>query len=148
MPLRLVDSSVWVEYLRPQPDPRIVAALQEVLAADEVAVAAPIVVEILSGIRNPQEYAEREEDFRALPWIALDGEPTCVAARLGAALAASGQKGRTVDLLLAGAAIASGAELWALPEEHFAAMRRLIQRGRVSVPAPLRLVTPPMRTRR
>ena len=57
MPLRLVDSSVWVEYLRPQPDPRIVAALQEVLAADEVAVAAPIVVEILSGIRNPQEYA-------------------------------------------------------------------------------------------
>ncbi len=141
MPVRLLDSSVWVEYLRPKPDPRIVAAVQAALTADEVAVAAPIVVEILAGIRDRREQAEREEDFRALSWLPVDGEPAYVAARIGAALAASGKMAKTVDLLLAGAAIAAGAELWSLPAEHFAQIQQIIRRGLVSTPGPLRLVT-------
>lgn len=141
MTLRLLDSSVWVAYLRPRPDPRIVSAVQRVLAADEVAVAAPVVVEILSGIRDRREYVEREADFRALPWVPIDGDAAYVAARLGAALAATGETGRTADLLLAGAAIAAGAELWSLPEEHFEQIRRLVRRSRIALPGPFHLVT-------
>lgn len=143
MPLRLVDSSVWVDYLRPRPNPRIVKAVQAALAAGEVAVAAPIVVEVLSGIRDPEEYAAREDDFRALPHLAVDGEAAYVAARIGEALARSGKTSKTVDLLLAGAAIVAGAELWSSFDEHFGQIQNLLERRAVVVPGALRLFSPP-----
>ncbi|MBI3975706.1 MAG: PIN domain-containing protein [Armatimonadetes bacterium] len=141
MPTRLVDSSIWVRYLRPRPDRRIVRAVREVLAAGEVAVAAPIVVEVLSGIRDPKEYGVRESDFRALPHVPTDGEAAYVAARLGEALARAGLRATTVDLLLAGAAIVGGAELWSLPDAHFEQIHELTERGTVAVPGPFRFTT-------
>lgn len=140
MPLRLIDSSVWISYLRPRPDPRIVKAVQHALTTGEAATAAPIVVEVLSGIRDPREYAAREDDFRSLPLIPIDGEAMYIAARIGEALASAGKIGKTVDLLLAGAAIHAGAELWSLPDEHFKEIRALIDRKKLKVPRPFHLV--------
>lgn len=140
MPLRLIDSSVWISFLRPGPDPRIIRAVRRALSMGEAAVAAPIVVEVLSGIRDPDEYRVREEDFRALRSVAVDGEAAYLAAWIGEALASTGKPGKTVDLLLAGAAIHVGAELWSLADQHFREIRALTDRGRVPVPGPFHLV--------
>ena len=102
MPLRLIDSSVWIAFLHARPDTRIVSAIHRALTNDEAAIAAPVIVEVLSGIRDPDEYAAREADFRALPQIPVDGEASYIGARIGEALASAGKRGKTVDLLLSG----------------------------------------------
>lgn len=139
MPLRLIDSSIWVEYLRPRPATRVVRAVHAALTAGEAGVATPIVVEILSGIRDTQEYSAREAELRALRHIPVDGEAGYVAARIGQALADVGKMGKTVDLMLAGAAIRTGAELWSLRDEHYQDIRALIDRGQLRLPVPFRI---------
>lgn len=139
MPLRLIDSSVWVTYLRPGPDPRIVKEVRGALDTGEAAVATPILVEVLSGIRDLQEYNIREADFRALPQVEVDGEAGYIAARIGKGLAQVGKTGKTVDLLLAGAAIRAGAELWSLPDDHYKNIQSLLKRGEVKVAGAFRI---------
>ena len=139
MPLRLVDSSVWITYLRPKPDPRLVAAIRDALEAGEVAIATPIVVEVLSGIRDPLEYEARETDFRTLTQIEVDGEAGSIAARIGKALAEAGSMGKTVDLMLAGAAIRTGAELWSLYDDHYEEIRRLLKNRTIRVSGTFRI---------
>ncbi len=139
MPLRLIDSSVWITYLRPGPHPRIVKEVRGALATGEAAVATPILVEVLSGIRDPHEYSIREADFRALPQVEVDGEAGYLAARIGKELAEVGKPGKTVDLLLAGAAIRAGAELWSLPDDHYRDIQSLLKRGEVKVAGAFRI---------
>jgi len=139
VPFRLNDSSVWIAYLRPKPDPGIVEAVRSALAAGEAAIAAPIVIEVLSGIHDPQEYVDREADFRALPRVDTGGEAAYIAARIGRALAEKGKRGTSVDLLLAGAAIETGTELWSLPDDHFDVIRSLLKAGDVKVQGSFRL---------
>jgi hypothetical protein len=47
--------------------------------------------------------------------------------------------GKTVDLMLAGAAIRTGAELWSLRDEHYQDIQALIDRGDLRVPVPFRI---------
>jgi predicted nucleic acid-binding protein len=139
VPLRLIDSSVWITYLRPKPDPRIVEAIRDALEAGEVAIATPIVIEVLSGIRDPLEYEARETDFRALTQIQIDGEVGYIAARIGKALGEAGSAGKTVDLMLAGAAIRSGAELWSLYDDHYEEIHRLLKKRAIKVSGTFRI---------
>jgi predicted nucleic acid-binding protein len=139
VPLRLIDSSVWIEYLRPRPETRVVRAVHFALTAVEAAVATPIVVEILSGIRDAREYSTREAELLALQHIFVDGDAGYIAARIGQALADAGKMGKTVDLMLAGAAIGVGAELWSLRDEHYEDIQALINRGDIRVPGPFRI---------
>lgn len=140
MPLRLIDSSVWIAFLRPRPDAGLVRGVRRALAEREAAIAAPVLVEVLSGIRDGDEYLLREQDFRTLPVVAVNGEAAFLAARVGEALARTGKVGKTVDLLLAGAAITAGAELWSLPDEHFRQIQMAVERVNVRDAKPLRLV--------
>ena len=139
MALRLVDSSVWITYLRPKPDPRIVKAVRDALEAGEVAVATPIVIEVLSGIRDPLEYEAREADFRALTHVAIDGETGYLAARIGSALAEAGTRVNTVDLMLASAAIRWAAELWSLHDGHYERIHLSLRSHAVKVPGAFRI---------
>ena len=125
--LRLIDSSIWISYLRPKPNAALVAAVRLALEKDEGAIAAPIVAEVLAGIRHPSEYALRESDFKALPHIAVDGDAGYTAARIGRALSAAGRRGNTIDTLLAAGAIHAGAELWSLPESHYEGIRKILR---------------------
>ncbi len=125
--------------MRPRPTTRVVRAVHAALTAGEVAVATPIVVEILSGVRDTQEYSAREAELRALQHIPVDGETGYIAARIGQALADAGKMGKTVDLLLAGAAIRTGAELWSLRDEHYEDIQALVNRGELRVPVPFRI---------
>lgn len=139
MPFRLIDSSVWISFLRPRPHPRLIRAVRRALATGEAATAAPVVVEVLSGIRDADEYTMREEEFRSLRTIAIDGEAAFLGACIGEGLARTGKLSKTVDVLLAGAAIQSNAELWSLVDDHFKEIQALINSGEVSVPRPFRL---------
>jgi len=125
--LRLIDSSIWISYLRPKPNAALVATVRLALEKDEGAIAAPIVAEVLAGIRDPSEYALRESDFKALPHIAVDGDAGYIAARIGRALSAAGRRGNTIDALLAAGAIHAGAELWSLPESHYEGIRKILR---------------------
>ncbi|HEV2282927.1 MAG TPA: PIN domain-containing protein [bacterium] len=124
--LRLIDSTVWIAYLRPRPDAPLVAAVRRALENDEGAIAAPVVAEVLAGIRDPSEHVIREADFKALPHVAVDGDVGYTAARIGRALNAAGRRGNTIDLLLAAGAIHAGAELWSLPERRYEEIRRIL----------------------
>ncbi len=139
MPLRLIDSSVWIDYLRPSPDVRIVRAVRAALSAGEAAISVPIIIEILSGIRDEKEYAAREAEFRELEQVPVEGEVGFIAARIGEALAEKGKMGKTVDLMLAAATIRAGAELWSLRDEHYEDIQTLLKRGDVPVPGPFRI---------
>jgi len=136
--IRLIDSSVWIEYLRPRPRPEVVRAVRAALDADEAAVAAPVVVEVLSGIRDAGEYSVREAEFRALHQVPVDVEASYIAARIGRALAEAGKVGKTVDLMLVGAAINAGAELWSLRDEHYEEVAATLKRA-VRVPGTFRV---------
>lgn len=103
------------------------AAVHRALESGEAAVAAPIVAEVLAGIRDPSEYAVREADFRALAQVAIDGDAGYTAARIGRALADAGKTSKTIDLLLAAGAVQAGAELWSLREEHYEEIRRVLR---------------------
>lgn len=140
MPLRLIDSSVWISFLRPRPHPRLVRGVRRALATGEAATAAPIIVEVLSGIRDADEYAMREEEFHSLRTVAIDGEAAFLGARIGEGLARMGKMSKTVDVFLAAAAIHIDAELWSLVDDHFKEIQTLINDGDVRVPRPLRLL--------
>jgi predicted nucleic acid-binding protein len=126
VPLRLIDSSIWIAYLRPKPGTQLAAAVQEALLAGEAAVAAPIIAEVLAGIRDASEYGVRQADFRALAHIGIDGDVGYTAARIGRALADQGKTGKTIDLLIAAGALHAGAELWSLPNDHYENIRRIV----------------------
>ena len=135
----MIDSSVWIAYLRAKPDPRIAKAVHVALGDGEAAIATPILIEVLSGIRDPHEYRVREADFRALPQIEIDGETGFIAARIGKGLAEVGKTGKTVDLMLAGAVIRAGAELWSLPDDHYQDIQSLLKRSDMKVPGAFRI---------
>ena len=89
--------------------------------------AAPIVAEVLVGIRDASEYTARESDFRALAHVTVEGDAGCTAARIGRALAETGKTAKTIDLLLAAGAIHAGAELWSLRDDHYEEIRRILR---------------------
>jgi predicted nucleic acid-binding protein len=139
LPLRLIDSSVWISYLRPRPDDRLVASVRAALRSREAAVAAPVVTEVLAGVRDAAEYAARQTDFRALTHVPIDGDVADTAATIGRALADAGRKSNTIDLLLAAAAIHADAELWSLEDVHFEDIRRTLRIPAMQGIGPLRV---------
>ncbi len=76
----LVDTSVWIEYLRATSGPEG-DLLGKLLSNDLVTVCPLIFQEVLQGIREPTEYAQTKELLDSLP--RLNAEP--YAAAIGAA---------------------------------------------------------------
>ena len=111
----LLDTSVWVEYLRATGSSAAVG-VRELLGRDPdiVAICEPVAMELLAGAADDQRHARLERLVNGLPVLATD---THVDFRQAADLYRAGRKsGRTVrslvDCLIASIAIRHDVELW------------------------------------
>lgn len=111
-PRLLVDSSIWIEYYRPDGRPEIQDAVREELRAGGVATTPLIVSEVARGAPDPETLEALVDDFSAL--ACLDGgfDAGVRAARIGHALRRSGRPVPTTDLLIAAEAVGADYELW------------------------------------
>ncbi|MCI2429050.1 PIN domain-containing protein [Candidatus Acetothermia bacterium] len=118
----LVDTSAWIEFYHPQGASRVKQALAKALEHQEVAVVAPVVVELLRGAKTESTYRVLQDDLRALSCLALGWEEATTAAKLGWELRRAGQSVPTTDLLIAAAAQQHQHEVWHFGDEHFQAI--------------------------
>ncbi len=119
----VVDTSVWVTALRGRATPHA-TELSRLLDRDEVALAAPVRIEILAG-SSRRDLPRLRRTLSALPlyypdataWERID------AWRIDIAVAA-GQRFGIADLLIAAVAVVQDAPLWSL-DADFERMARL-----------------------
>jgi predicted nucleic acid-binding protein len=118
----LVDTSVWISALRSATSPEGVA-LRALLDADEVALAAPVRVELLIGA--PARYRlELRRILSALPyWIPAESTWRLIESWLEPA-ARAGERFGMGDLLVAAVAAEHAARVWSL-DRDFERMARL-----------------------
>jgi len=100
----LVDSSVWIEYLRPGGAAPAKSRLKELLRTGNVLTCGIVQVEVLRGVKNEKDFEALSEAFFSLPEVPLDGEVLARAARWGYELDRKGKVLPTTDLIIAAAA--------------------------------------------
>lgn len=100
----LIDSSAWIEYLRPKGSPRVKERLREILQKDEAASCGVVVVEILRGARNEKDFQSLQASLTSLPQIPINGAVIERASQWGFLLDRKGKCVSTTDLLIAAAA--------------------------------------------
>ena len=110
----LIDSSLWIEYYRPDGLRRRREAILEVLIQDVVATSATVTVEVLRGATNPENYDALRRDFSALRWLESTRAAAEHGGRIGFDLRRRGEIVPATDLLIAATAIEHGCELWHL----------------------------------
>ncbi len=118
----LVDTSAWIEFYHPQGSEEVKRALREALTVHEVAVVAPVVVELLSGAKTGSAYKTLLQDLQTLSCLPLGWEEATAAAKLGWELARAGRRVPTIDLLIAVAAKVHDHEVWHFGDGHFEAI--------------------------
>jgi predicted nucleic acid-binding protein len=118
--LVLIDTSAWIEALRPDGHPGVRARVDEALADGSVATCGPIMAELLVGARSDRELVVLRESMEALHVLPAEPEwPRC--AKLGYDLRRKGMVVPTFDLLVACVAI-SGKCLLLHADKHFEAI--------------------------
>jgi predicted nucleic acid-binding protein len=119
--LILVDTSVWVRYLRRGADPDLIRQVQGWLGARQVATTGIIKMELLPASRTEAEFQRLCVTLDALEHLMPDDAIWSAAARNGFSLRRSGIIVPTTDLLIATVAQHAGARLahW---DRHFELM--------------------------
>jgi predicted nucleic acid-binding protein len=118
----VVDTSVWINAFRDQKCPEA-RHLSDLLDSDEVAIAIPIRVEILSGARR-LEHARLSRILSALPtFYPTDATWRRIEGWLGR-IKSSGDWFGVADLLIAGIGAENNAAIWSL-DGDFARMAKL-----------------------
>ncbi len=97
----LVDTSVWIEALRPGGRPEVASWLREALLRGTVVIAPPVKTEILLGARDERQFTELTEMLKALPLLESENTVWERAAFLGFRLRRQGLIVPLVDLLIA-----------------------------------------------
>jgi predicted nucleic acid-binding protein len=123
----LVDTSIWIESFR-QADSAAARRLTSLIDAAEVALAAPVRVEILSGAAL-REQARLRRLLSALPcWYPTQESWQRIESWVTLAVAA-GERFGVGDLLIASTAVEHGAKLWSRDGDF----RRMSELGLVSL---------------
>jgi len=100
----LIDSSAWIEYLRPKGSKKIKERVKEILQKEEAVSCGVVVVEILRGAKNEKDFRSLHESLTSLPQIPIDGAVIERASQWGFLLDRRGKPVSTTDLLIAAAA--------------------------------------------
>ena len=100
----LIDSSAWIEYLRPNGSKKVKQRVREVLKKDEVVTCGIVVVEILRGAKDDKMFKILKETLLSLPQVPLNVEVIEKAALWGYTLDRKGKTVSTTDLFIAAAA--------------------------------------------
>ncbi len=100
----LVDSSVWIEYLRPKGSRKVKERVRTILQKEEMVSCGIIVVEILRGAKNERDFESLIDSLMSLPQIPLDDTVIERASRWGFLLDRKGRVVSTTDLIIASAA--------------------------------------------
>ncbi|MFQ5739814.1 MAG: PIN domain-containing protein [Acidobacteriota bacterium] len=98
--MNLVDTSVWIDYLRTKTPRAIKARLNHVIQSPEIATCEPILFEILRAV-STAEASKIEEFFTTVPVLATPATLWVDARRLGHRCMAAGFLPRSMDLLIA-----------------------------------------------
>jgi predicted nucleic acid-binding protein len=114
----VLDTSVLIEYYRPNGDPRIRAAVTEAIGKDQVAINGMVQVELLAFAAGEEERRTLASDFEAFFMLELGREQFELACDLGFTLRRGGVTVPATDLIIAASAITAQAEL-AHADGHF-----------------------------
>lgn len=117
-----VDTSVWVEYFRGQRE-ELVNTVDRLLDDDQVALAVPVRIELLSGASKKQ-LPRLGRVLSALPLFAPSTAVWSTMEQLIEVGIAPGQRFGVADLLIASIASENQGEIWSL-DDDFARMTRL-----------------------
>jgi len=104
----LIDSSVWIEYLRPKGSKKVKDRLREILQKEEAVSCGVVVVEILRGTKNEEDFQSLHDSLMSLPQIPIDDAVIERASKWGFFLDRKGKTVSTTDLLIAAAAYKKG----------------------------------------
>lgn len=99
----LIDSSAWIEYLRPNGSKKVKERVREVLRKEETICCGIIVVEVLRGAKNIEQFNSLSDALLSLPQIPLDDAVIKRAGEWGFILDRKGKVVSTTDLLIASA---------------------------------------------
>jgi predicted nucleic acid-binding protein len=100
----LIDSSAWIEYLRPNGSKKVKERVREALQREQAACCGIVVVEILRGARNEKDFHSLRDSLMSLPQIPMDDAVIERASKWGYTLDRKGKVTSTTDLLIASAA--------------------------------------------
>ncbi len=113
----LIDTSAWIEFLRPTGDAAIKGRVAELLGANQASYACPIAFELLAGAR-PAEVADVKAGLGLAHRLVVEPENWDAAAQAAATLRRQGITVPASDLLVATVAVAHGVALLAR-DKHF-----------------------------
>jgi predicted nucleic acid-binding protein len=99
----LIDSSAWIEFLRPKGSQKVKERVREALQREEAATCGIVIVEVSRGARNEKDYQALYDSLRNLPLIPIDDAVIGRASRWGYLLDRKGKVVSTTDLIIAAA---------------------------------------------
>ena len=113
-----MDSSLWIEYYRPDGRPQRRSAVRDAVVQDIVATTAMVAIEVLQGATTLEAFEALQADFGGLHWLDVTRRMAERAARIGFDLHRRGQAVPSTDLMIAAVALEHECQLWHL-DEHF-----------------------------
>lgn len=116
--LVLVDTSAWIEALRPSGSKDVKEKIEILLGEDCVAISGIIKLELLSGARTEKEYRELSEDLEGLHYVPTHEDVWRHSYRLSRDINKEGLSIPATDLLIASVAITAGCAIMHL-DKHF-----------------------------
>ena len=116
--LVLVDTSAWICFFARKSFPEIKKAMLQLLEEDRVAIAGPILVELLQGTRTPSERDKTKRRLAAVHWLTITDEQWQQAAVLCFKLRRKGVTVSVVDALIAEVAMYYKCELLHFDEDY------------------------------
>ena len=100
----LIDSTAWIEYLRPKGSIKVKERIRNILQKEEAVSCGIVVVEILRGSKDEKDFLSLNESLRSLPQIPIDDVVIERASKWGFMLDRKGKIVSTTDLLIASVA--------------------------------------------